>query len=243
MARRATILERYRREPVPTLTLVGADELAPDADLPDPAKTGKASPETVRAVYDALHVDCGMLSADAAAWFGGKKPERFLEVGDRPVTRRFNVGGRSVAVILFPPLAVGGTSETETPTPKLLASVLAAADAASDAALRIGISPWGFEGEFAVREALEQRFHILLGGGPGAAFSGEVNAQVPGLIWSRADRDGRSVMVIDLMALPEPGVPFTWEWGLSMQAQEVRLTSAVPSDPRMEALLPKAASR
>ena len=50
-------------------------------------------------------------------------------------------------------------------------------------------------------------------------------------------------MVIELMALPEPGVPFTWEWGLSMQAQEVRLTSAVPSDPRMEALLPKAVSR
>ena len=176
MARRATILEHYRREPVPTLTLVGADEFAPDADLPDPGKTGNASPETVRAVYDALHVDCGMLSADAAAWFGGNGPGGFLEVGDRPVTRRFNVGGRSVAVILFPPLSAGGTSETETPTPKLLASVLAVADAASDAALRIGISPWGFEGEFAVREALEQRFHILLGGGPGAAFSGAAGA-------------------------------------------------------------------
>lgn len=105
-----------------------------------------------------------------------------------------------------------------------------------------GISPWGFEGEFAVREALEQRYHLLLGGGPGAAFAGEVNAQVPGLIWSRADKDGRSVMAIDIMALPEPGVPFAWEWGLSMQAQEVRLTSAIPSDPHMETLLPKADS-
>ena len=113
---------------------------------------------------------------------------------------------------------------------------LFAADAASDAVIRIGISPWGFEGEFAVREALEQRYHLLLGGGPGAAFAGEVNAQAPGLIWSRADKDGRSVMAIDIMALPEPGVPFAWEWGLSMQAQEVRLTSAIPSDPRMEAL-------
>ena len=221
MARRATVLERFRREPVPTLTLVGADEFSPDTELPDPAKTGDASPETVRAVYDALHV----------------------EVGGRPITKRFHVGGVPVAVILFPPLSVGGTAETETPTPKLLSSVLAAADAASDAAIRIGISPWGFEGEFAVREALEQRYHLLLGGGPGAAFAGEVNAQAPGLIWSRADKDGRSVMIIDIMALPEPGMPFAWEWGLSMQAQEVRLTSAIPSDPHMEALLPKASSR
>ena len=121
--------------------------------------------------------------------------------------------------------------------------MLAAADAASDAAIRIGISPWGFEGEFAVREALEQRYHLLLGGGPGAAFAGEVNAQAPGLIWSRADKDGRSVMAIDIMALPEPGVPFAWEWGLSMQAQEVRLTSAVPSDPHMEALAAGKAAR
>ena len=80
-------------------------------------------------------------------------------------------------------------------------------------------------------------------GGPGAAFAGEVNAQAPGLIWSRADKDGRSVMAIDIMALPEPGVPFAWEWGLSMQAQEVRLTSAVPSDPHMEALAAGKAAR
>ncbi|MFR7888991.1 MAG: hypothetical protein ACLU4B_11160, partial [Bilophila wadsworthia] len=70
-----------------------------------------------------------------------------------------------------------------------------------------------------------------------------VNAQAPGLIWSRADKDGRSVMAIDIMALPEPGVPFAWEWGLSMQAQEVRLTSAVPSDPHMEALAAGKAAR
>ena len=208
MARRATVLEGYRREPVPTLTLVGADEFSPDTELPDPAKTGDASPEAVRAVYDALHVDCGMLSAGAAAWFGASRPRNFFEVGDTPVTKRFHVGGVPVAVILFPPLSAGGTPETEAPTPKLLASVLAAAAAASDAAIRIGISPWGFEGEFAVREALEQRYHLLLGGGPGAAFAGEVNAQAPGLIWSRADKDGRSVMAIDIMALPEPGVPF-----------------------------------
>ena len=243
MARRATVLERFRRGSVPTLTLVGAGEFSPDTELPDPAKTGDASPETVRAVYDALHVDCGMLSAASAAWFGAARPRNFVEVGGRPITKRFHVGGVPVAVILFPPLSAGGTAETETPTPKLLASVLAAADAASDAAIRIGISPWGFEGEFAVREALEQRYHLLLGGGPGAAFAGEVNAQAPGLIWSRADKDGRSVMIIDIMALPEPGMPFAWEWGLSMQAQEVRLTSAIPSDPHMEALLPKASSR
>ena len=107
MARRATVLEGYRREPVPTLTLVGADEFSPDTELPDPAKTGDASPEAVRAVYDALHVDCGMLSAGAAAWFGASRPRNFFEVGDTPVTKRFHVGGVPVAVILFPPLSAG----------------------------------------------------------------------------------------------------------------------------------------
>ncbi|MFQ8737139.1 MAG: hypothetical protein ACLSAH_15000 [Bilophila wadsworthia] len=71
----------------------GADEFSPDTELPDPAKTGDASPEAVRAVYDALHVDCGMLSAGAAAWFGASRPRNFFEVGDTPVTKRFHVGG------------------------------------------------------------------------------------------------------------------------------------------------------
>ncbi len=47
-------------------------------------------------------------------------------------------------------------------------------------------------------------------------------------------------MVIDLLALPQPGEPFAWEWGLTMQAKEVRLTSDIPSDPRMEAILAEA---
>ena len=110
MARRATVLEGYRREPVPTLTLVGADEFSPDTELPDPAKTGDASPEAVRAVYDALHVDCGMLSAGAAAWFGASRPRNFFEVGDTPVTKRFHVGGVPVAVILLSQLPLAGVT-------------------------------------------------------------------------------------------------------------------------------------
>ena len=110
MARRATVLERYRRDPVPTLTLVGADEFSPDTELPDPAKTGDASPEAVRAVYDALHVDCGMLSAGAAAWFGSSRPRNFFEVGDTPVTKRFHVGGVPVAVILLSQLPLAGVT-------------------------------------------------------------------------------------------------------------------------------------
>ena len=110
MARRATVLEGYRREPVPTLTLVGADEFSPDTELPDPAKTGDASPEAVRAVYDALHVDCGMLSAGAAAWFGASRPRNFFEVGDTPVTKRFHVGGMPVAVILLSQLPLAGVT-------------------------------------------------------------------------------------------------------------------------------------
>lgn len=237
MARRATILERYRHETVPTLTLVGAEEFAPDTRIPDAAKTGNASPAVVRAVYDALQVDCGMLSSSAAAWFGPKRPRNFFESGTKPVVRRFTPGGIPVAVVLFPPLSVGGTSESEAPTKKLLAQVLAAADSVPDAVLRIGISPWGFDGEYAAGEALESRYQILLGGGAGAALAGEISRQ-GGLVWSRSDRDGRSIMVLDILSVPQPGQPVAWELGLSVDAREVRLTSSVPSDPRIAALLP-----
>ena len=145
------MLERYRREPVPTLTLVGADEFSPDALSPDPAKTGAASPGTVRAIYDALYVDCGMLSEAAAEWFGKDRPRNFLEVKDRPVIRRLYAGSVPVAVILFPPLSAGEKTGSGRPSPGLLASVLAAADTVPEAVLRIGISPWGFEGLFLYR--------------------------------------------------------------------------------------------
>ncbi|MFQ8737140.1 MAG: hypothetical protein ACLSAH_15005 [Bilophila wadsworthia] len=141
------------------------------------------------------------------------------------------------------PAAVGGRhagnggAHAEAP-----ASVLAAADAASDAAIRIGISPWGFE-ESSPSARRWNSVIIFARRRPRRGVRGEVNAQAPGLIWSRADKDGRSVMAIDIMALPEPGVPFAWEWGLSMQAQEVRLTSAVPSNPHMEALVAGKAAR
>lgn len=219
--------------------LVGAEEFAPDTENPDPAKTGNARPETVRSAYDALGVDCGVLSPQAASWFGAL-PRNFLVMQDKPLVRRLTVGGISVAVVFFPPLSVGGTSETETPTRRLLSAVLSAGDDVADADVRIAISPWGFEGEFAVRGALAQRFNVLLGAGPGAALSGEIDPLAPGMVWSRADRDGRSLMVLDIQSLPETGMPWT---PLSLQAREVRLTGEIASDPRMAALLGSSSER
>ena len=169
MARRAASLERLRTEgSFPVLYIAGAEEFVTDASIPDPAKTGQASPQAVRAIWELLHPDAGYLSQAALRWFGGTPPAGFVPVADRAVTRRLKVGGIAVAIVFFPPLSTFGTEETETPTRALLSQVLAEANASADADIRIGVSPWGFQAEYDVREALSQSFHILLGAGSGA---------------------------------------------------------------------------
>ena len=92
--------------------------------------------------------------------------------------------------------------------------------------------------EHGSRSALSSRFHALLGGGEGAPFAMQLDSATPRLLWSRSEKHGRSLMVIDLFALPT-STPFAWD-AKTVHASEYRLTAAIPSDPGMEALLSSA---
>lgn len=213
--------------------LVGAEEFFPDVPGTESPTREKTSPARISQAYTALDVTFGYLSLAASQWFGKSIPLHFALVADQPVTRRFLCGSVSVAVILFPSFPSGSSEAGQNPA----AAVLKAAKTVSDADLVIGVSPWGFRTEYAAYAALAERFHVLLGAGEGAPFAAEVLPQCPSLLWSRADHDGRSLMVLDIMALPHAGEKTAWVPGLSFMAREVVLTAAVPEQPDMQRLL------
>lgn len=209
-----------------------------DSAWPDPTKIGPGTATRVRNAYDLLRVDAGGVFASTAQWFrkeGGKLPSGFTEVGAEPVVRRFERGGIRGAVIFFPPIDIDHTDRI-TASPQL-ASVLAAGRQARDADLVIGVSPWGMEAEQSVLPQLEQAYHVVLGSGPGAPFPCDVPDNTPGLIWSRADRRGRSLIVLDLLELPGRNPVHAWIQELNVHAREAALDQTVPEDPEMAAVL------
>ncbi len=234
MARRATVLRTLRREGTfPVLYIVGADEFSVDAGGSGTESTSNAAPEFVQRLYDALRPDAGYLSSSASAWFGDFAPKGFSLVGERPVTRRIEIGGLSIALIFFPDFRQG---EREVDKGLLLSSVLAAAHEAVDVDLRIGVSPWEFQGEYAAREGLAQAFHIVLGAGEGVHFPLDASVMGPAL-WVRAADDGRSVISLDLESCPPRGTSPVWIPGITVQAREIRLGDDIPGDRDMEKLL------
>lgn len=239
LARRAGLMRALRAHPeIPVLTVIGAGEFAMDAAWPDPTKTGPGTATLVRKAYDLLHVDAGGVFAPTARWFrkeGGKLPSGFAEVGAEPVVRRFERGGFRAAVIFFPTLGIDQAGQI-TASPQL-ASVLAAGRQVRDADLLIGVSPWGLEAEQAALPQLGQVYHVVLGGGPGAPFPCAVPDNAPGLLWSRADRRGRSIIVLDLLELPGRNPAHAWIQELNVHAREAVLDQTVPEDPEMAAVL------
>lgn len=233
MTRRAAVIRDLRRnEAIPVLYIVGADEFGADAVIPDPVETGNASPELVRRIYAGLRPDAGYLSDAAARWFGDFVPDRFVRIEGSPVTRRLMVGGLSVALVFFPPLP----AKVREADSSLLNAVLVAANEASDVDLRIGVSPWGFQGEYAAGQGLAQAFHIVLGAGEGAPFALDASAMEPAL-WVRAAENGRSVMTLELEGCPPRGASPVWIPGVNVRAREIRLEDDIPDDAAMRQLL------
>lgn len=257
LARRVTLLDRLRHNAslegtkgLPTLTLVGAAEFLPDRAFPAPKKTGQAGPDQIRQAYNRQKVDAGVLSQAAAAWFGPAVPQGFFPVSDLAVSRRFPVTLASgedadICVVFFPPLKTLRSDGSATPHPALLARVMDAGRAALSAAtadgkkaLLVGISPWGFGAELAALPELSTLFHVLLGAGDGAPFPAEAPDAGPSLLWSRADLDGKSLLVLDILSLPEATASGpAWDPALSARAHAITLSESIPADPAVEALL------
>lgn len=232
----------------------------PDRYLPAPGKTGALPPETIRAAYNRLGVDAGYLSSVAARWFGknGGPPAGFARVDAAPVARCLPVplaDGRRLAVVIvfFPPLSEEtATAAGNVPPDELLDGILAVARAAGRNAgdergerrrengpppleLVVGISPWGFQAERFALPRLAGTFHLLLGAGAGAPLTAEVFDDAPSVLWSRADVDGRGVIVLDLIQPPARGQ--NWNPLTAVWAREIEIAPPLPVDPEMERLL------
>lgn len=247
LARRAGLLDLLRKQAsqwnsLPVLTLVGSHEFFPDRTFPDPAKTGKFTPDQIRTAYDHLKVDAGYLSPVAQQWFQPTLPAGFLPVHTDPVSKHlsFLLEKRHVEVIIvcFPALPEG--SEDIAP-PDLIEKVLQTAKREREAVnspyvLVIGLSPWGFKAEINTMPKLGKFFHILFGSGPGVPLVAEVPSKAE-MIWSRADKDGRGLIVLDLLRLPEPDQP--WHPKESAWAKEIPLVPPLKSDPEIEKILKK----
>ena len=183
-----------------------------------------------------------MLSAGAAAWFGASRPRNFFEVGDTPVTKRFHVGRVPVAVILFRRCRREVRRKRRRPRRSSLRRCLPlpmplptpqSASGSARGDLRES-SPsarrWNSVIIFcsAAAPARRSRARSTRRPRPHLVAGRQGRAQRHGYRHHGPARAGRALCV---------------GMGLSMQAQEVRLTSAVPSDPHMEALVAGKAAR
>lgn len=241
------------RTDIPTLTVCGAGEFAADGVRFGASATNPDETDVVRRAYDRLRMDAGFASGPASRRFragGGSLPSGFVEVTAEPVTRYFRRGGFRIAVIFFPgpparpaewtpgPSLPGGTPNPAAPVDAdLSAAVLEAGRRAGDADLVIGVSPWGIEAESAAASRLNGVFHVLLGAGPGSPFPFHVQEDAPGLVWSRADRRGRSLTVLEFAELPGRAPGHVWIPGLNADGREILLDHTVPEDPDTANLL------
>lgn len=184
-----------------------------------------------------MRVDDGFLSPAAAAWFrqhAGSLPPGYREVQDTPATLVHTANGLRVAVVFFPPLRKG----VDDPTPEAVRDALAAGRKARSAAdLVIGVSPWGSLNERDMLPRCEGVFDILFGGGSGSAFDGSLDDVAPGVLWARPERDGKGVNVVDVLALPSPGVPNDWVQGITIATRIIMLSDTVARDPAVEAVI------
>ena len=214
----------------PVLYIVGAREFSKERNEVGTGEDG-VSPELVQRLYDTLHPDAGYLSSAEAVWFKEFIPKAFSQVGEQPVTQRIEIGGLSVALIFFPDI-----NETEQDRTRVLSSILAAAYAADNADLRIGVSPWGFQQEYAARGSLAQAFHIVLGAGEGAHFPLDTVSMEPA-VWVRAAEDGRSMIALDLESCPSRGISPVWVQDLNIRGREIRLEDGIHEDCEIRRIL------
>ena len=133
---------------------------------------------------------------------------------------------------------VDGQEKNVSGSPQL-AAVLEAGLKAAAADLIIGVSPWGIETEKKALPALGQAYHVLLGGGPGAPFPGSAPDNVPGTLWSRPDRRGRSITVLDVLELPGRNPVHVWTNNVNVETREAVLDASVPEDPAVAGILEK----
>ena len=181
------------------------------------------------------------MSPKSARWLkesSGKIPAGYQVVNTEPVSCLINTRMGKVGVLLFPQ----GPAPGKAPSPAQEQSVLTAGRALrSQAALVLGVSPWGLSGEKNFLPKAQGVFDCILGGGEGVAFAQSVSDKVPGVLWLRPDGKGRAVNILEILRMPEretgrKAAP-VWVDGVTFRASLEFLDSSFPQDPAVQKLI------
>ncbi len=219
-----------------------SDASAPSSAPLPPIEEGRRA----FAVHSLLRVDAGWLSPKAARWMkqsSGKIPPGYQVVNAEPVSSLVDTRIGKIGILLFPEGPVPGKA----PTPAQEQSVLAAGRALqSQAALVVGVSPWGLVGEKNFLPKAQGIFDCILGGGEGVGFAQSLSEKSPDVLWLRPDGKGRAVNVVEILRVPERGTPkpvkpakaaSAWIDGVTFRASLEFLDNAFPPDPAMQKLV------
>ena len=92
----------------------------------------------------------------------------------------------------------------------------------------VGLSPWGERDELAYAREFPGIFDILLGAGPGTGYG--VRSVEGRTVWVRPPFDGRGVIRLDVLALPDKEGERQWREGVEYAYAAVELGSDVHAD-------------
>ncbi|MDL2272135.1 hypothetical protein LJC23_03790 [Desulfovibrio sp. OttesenSCG-928-I05] len=227
-----------RDEGVPVLAIAGPGEFLADRYAP-PKKPydAKLLASVQSAAINATDWDCVYVSAKASAWLqenGAPLPDKGTLVTSDPRTEIFSVAGKNIAVIFLPP----GSEPNGMPSEDQINDALdTGRDARSRSDLVIAVSPWGMHAELNHAARFEGVFHMLLGGGPGMGIAPQVIHAAPAVLWGRAESLGRALMLVEVMAWPDPAMPTAWMESVNFSWRELTLGLAIDEDPAVSSII------
>ncbi len=234
LARRSTYFKTLRQGAATagkTLFVAGAWEFLPEAATtpPEAAKTA-----AIAQAYGRLGYDAGAVSPAEVALLAKHQaapPQSFTVLDQEPRTRLVTVGGKTVGLVFFPM-----PKDPSAPVPDKLMDATAKAAAAlrGQAALVVGVSPWGALDEEVFINTRSGAVDVLLGSGGGAGFPAKASKDGK-TVWMRAYIKGKTVNRLDLLALPG-GKDFTWKPGQTFATEVVTLDAAYAQDQAIEQL-------
>ncbi len=213
-----------------TLFITGTDEFIPRH--PDRPKPSIVFADDLLTAYEMLNYNRVYISEIENDWFSEyahrPEPASFKLVGKHPVTDTFTVGGAAIGVVQFSYLPYG----QDNPTPAMIQEVVAAAKALKPSVkLVVGISNWGRRNELNFLTNTDPVFDILLGAGPGRGMKGELAGKQKHTFWTRSERNGKYMNIVNVLAWPSDTSEKHWTIGQNITDSIDPLTFQIASHP------------
>lgn len=218
-----------------TLFVAGTDEFIPRH--PDRPKPSIVFADDLLTAYEMLNYNRVYISKKENNWFSEyahkPMPASFKTVGNDAETDTFTINGKDIGVVQFPYLPFG----QDNPTPEMIRSIKNAAKALKPSVkLVVGISNWGRRNELNFLTNTDPVLDILLGAGPGRGMKGELAGKGKHTFWTRSERNGKYMNVINILAWPSDTSGKQWAIGRNITDSIDPLTVQLASHPGYDSL-------